>query len=185
MSNERDDYLVGFHFSVTIEDSEKVIDTKFQEVSGLSAQLSVEEVQEGGENRYIHRLPKPSAFPNLVLKRSLNKASSDLLKWAKKCIFNFSISTRQISVHLLNAEHEAVKSWTFYDAYPVKMALSDFHATKNELVIETIEFAYSHFKEGEMNMTQKSIQDAVNIHIKGIKGTGTIKYGKKAFDTIF
>ncbi len=186
MNNERDDYLVGFHFSVSIEDSDQAIDTKFQEVSGLSAELSVEEVQEGGENRYKHKLPNPPKFSNLILKRSLNKADSNLLKWAKKCIYDFNISTKQISVHLLNAEHEAVKSWTFYNAYPIKIALSDFNATQNELVIETIELTYSHFKEGTMNKFKNALSKGVATHIDMIKKTNqVVKYGKKAFDKIF
>ena len=31
---------------------------------------------EGGENRFVHRLPKPVKHPNLVLKRGLATTSS-------------------------------------------------------------------------------------------------------------
>ena len=31
--------------------------------------MEIETVVEGGENRFVHRLPKPVKHPNLVLKR--------------------------------------------------------------------------------------------------------------------
>ncbi len=48
-----------------------VFDAAFQEVGGLEAEIEVETVVEGGENRFVHRLPKPVKHPNLSLKRGL------------------------------------------------------------------------------------------------------------------
>ncbi len=49
---------VGFHFRVEFESiSSESDDTRFQEVSGLNAELGVEELVEGGENRFSHRFP--------------------------------------------------------------------------------------------------------------------------------
>lgn len=186
MSDEREDYIPGFHFSVIIEDNDKATDTKFQEVSGLSATLSVEEVAEGGENRYLHKLPKPPTYPNLVLKRSLSSHKSDLIKWAKKCIQEFSISTKQITVQLLNKEHEALKSWTLHNAYPVKMELSGFNAQQSQLVIETMEICYSHFREGPINDVKKDARDFVKTSTKVAQTANkALKYGEKAIKKIF
>ncbi|HEX6181118.1 MAG TPA: phage tail protein, partial [Chitinophagaceae bacterium] len=62
--------LVGFHFKVEfsgVGNSDN--DTRFQEVSGLTAEIGTEELQVGGENRFSYRLPTRARFGNLVLKR--------------------------------------------------------------------------------------------------------------------
>lgn len=35
--------------------------------------------------------------------------------------------------------------WTFYNAYSVKYSVSDIKSQENELVIESIELAYTYF----------------------------------------
>ena len=63
---------VAFHFTVAITGSgTSVPDAAFQEVGGLEAEIEIETVVEGGENRFAHRLPKPVRHPNLTLKRGL------------------------------------------------------------------------------------------------------------------
>src|SRR5262245_33531103 len=56
----------------------------FTEVSGLSVQLDVEEVTEGGQNGYTHRLPGRLKWPNLVLKRGLTQPDA-LFAWVLEC----------------------------------------------------------------------------------------------------
>ena len=60
---------VGFHFRVDFGIAPQGdLDGRFQEVSGLASELGSEEVVEGGENRFSHRLPGRAKFGNLVLK---------------------------------------------------------------------------------------------------------------------
>lgn len=148
-ANTKGGYLLipGFHFEVEFSPSlGKTQDTKFQEVSGLSAEISVEEVVEGGVNDYVHKLPKNAKYPNLVLKRGMAENASELVRWAEDAINNFMIEPRDILVSLLNNEHEPVKTWNVVNAYPVKLQFSEFNAEKNAIVIETFELAYRYFK---------------------------------------
>src|SRR2546425_10192350 len=76
----------GFHFrvefvGVTDDDTEQ----RFQEVSGLSVEVETEELREGGENRFVYKLPKRAKYPNLVLKRGLLKSTA-LLKWLQAAL---------------------------------------------------------------------------------------------------
>ena len=48
-------------------------------------------------------------------------------------------------VFLMDAKGDPIKSWNFFDAYPVKWSLSDFNAMKNEVVVESISIKYSSF----------------------------------------
>ena len=138
---------VGFHFQVVFDSgagpAEK-IDTRFQEVSGFGVELTTEEIDEGGENRFIHRVPKKTKYSNLVLKRGLMKKSG-LVKWITDAIDNYTFKPVLVTVNLLNSKHETLVSWDFARAYPVKWSTSDLKAQDNSIVVETLELSYQFF----------------------------------------
>jgi len=141
----RADYPVGFYFELSFAGE----DAAFQEVSGISKELGIEEVVCGGENRFKYRLPTVASSQNLVLKRALVPSGSQLLNWCANCIdqsFVNKITTHDVSVSLLGADGSMITKWTFYSAYPVKYSVSDLRSQENDLVIETIELAYTYFK---------------------------------------
>ncbi len=136
----------GFHFQVTfdLEDASEN-DLRFQEVSGLSAELGSEEIQEGGENRFTHRLPTRGKYSNLILKRGL-LTDSGLIQWCRDAIENFVFNPTTVQVTLLNEQHEPLaETYSFQRAWPQKWSVSDFKAQENSLVIETMELAYQYF----------------------------------------
>ena len=138
---------VGFHFRVEFSflPSESN-DTRFQEVAGLTSELGIEEVVEGGENRFAHRLPTRGKYANLILKRGL-LTDSNLIDWCKNAIENFVFETATVNVTLLNEKHEPVaETYSFIKAWPVKWALSDFKSMDNAVVVETLELAYNYFR---------------------------------------
>ncbi|WP_020602855.1 phage tail protein [Spirosoma spitsbergense] len=139
---------VGFYFSVTFDPKNPDSDNGFQEVSGVSVTLPTEEVQEGGLNRYKHKVPGVPAYTNLVLKRGYVTSDSNLVSWFKKTLsaeFSEPIITQTITLMLLNENGTPLKIWTFHDAWPVKWSISDFNAQENKLALESLEFAYSFF----------------------------------------
>lgn len=137
---------VGFHFKVEFENlSTTEEDNSFQSVSGLSVDLETEEIAEGGENRFKYKIPVRSKFPNLVLKRGL-LVNSEVIKWCKKALENFEIQPVNITVKLLDENHEPLQTWNIVRAYPVKWSVGDFNAEENKLVIETLELTYNYFK---------------------------------------
>ncbi|CAL2062760.1 phage tail protein [Tenacibaculum sp. 190524A05c] len=136
---------VGFHFKVDFKNlSTKDKDISFQSVSGLTVDLETEEIAEGGENRFKHKIPVRSKFPNLVLKRGM-LMDSEVIKWCKKALENFEIEPVDINVMLLDENHEALQTWNIVKAYPIKWSVGDFNAEENKLVIETIELTYQYF----------------------------------------
>jgi len=137
---------VVFHFKVDfLLNGIKDGDVRFQEVSGLSAELGIEEVVEGGENRFSHRLPNRAKYANLILKRGL-LTNSRLIGWCKNAIENFDFEPTTVNVTLLNEKHEPlVDTLSFLRAWPVKWTVSDFKAQENGLVVETLELAYNYF----------------------------------------
>jgi len=133
---------LGFHFKV--EFTQFKGEFEFQSVSGLSVDLETEEIAEGGENRFKHKLPVKTKFPNLVLKRGL-LVDSELITWCRNALENFDITPTDLTVKLLNEEHEPLMTWNVVHAYPVKWSIADFNAEESKIVIETIELAYSYF----------------------------------------
>lgn len=137
---------VGFHFKVEFTGiNTKSQDHEFQSVSGLSVDIETEEFTEGGENRFKHKFPVRTKFPNLVLKRGLFK-DSELIKWCRDAIEDFQFDPIDLTVKLLNEEHEPLMTWNVVHAYPVKWSVSDFNAEENGIVVETVELAYNYFK---------------------------------------
>jgi phage tail-like protein len=141
------DIPVVFHFKVEFGSSSEDQDHRFQEVSGLSAEVTTEEVREGGLNEYAHRLPAGAKYGNLVLKRGFI-TGSDVGTWFRKAVENFEFETRDVTVSLLNEKHEPLATWSFVRAYPVKWSVSDFKAQENALVVESMELAYRSFRKG-------------------------------------
>src|SRR4051812_26006561 len=96
---------VSFHFKVQFSDLPGDADARFQEVAGLSRELGTEEVVEGGQNAFTHKLPARARSGNLVLKRGL-PLSSELRDWCERAIGQLEITPKDVSVHLLNEEHD-------------------------------------------------------------------------------
>jgi len=137
---------VGFHFRVEVLGlSPNDSDIRFSDVSGLSTELSTEEVAEGGENRFLQKYPVQTKYTDLVLKRGLLK-NSKITEWIEECIQQLIISPKNIDIMLLDEEHTPLMTWHLVNAYPVKWAVSDFSARNNTIVVETLQLYYQYFK---------------------------------------
>jgi phage tail-like protein len=133
---------LGFHFKVEFANLSG--EYQFQSVSGLNVELETEQVAEGGENRFKHKLPVSTRYPNLVLKRGI-KVDSALTKWCREALEDFDIKPTNITISLLNENHEPLMTWNVVHAYPLKWSVSEFNAEKSQLAIESIELAYNYF----------------------------------------
>lgn len=137
---------VNFYFNVIIEGYNQ--DINFQEVSGISVNVELESVREGGVNEYIHQLPKGTKYTNLVLKRGLVTSSSLLMNWIRDAVERFTFAPKQVIVNLLDESGNVQYSWVFNNAYPVSVKVTDLNAQDGKAFIETLELAYSFFTRG-------------------------------------
>jgi len=136
---------VSFHFKVEFTGlTSQEVDVQFQSVAGLSVDIETEDFAEGGENRFKHKFPVRTKFPNLVLTRGL-VTNSELIDWCRDAIEGFIFDPIDLTVKLLNEEHEPLVTWNVVHAYPVKWKVSDLNAEENKIAIETIELAYNYF----------------------------------------
>ena len=140
---------VSFYFKLSFAGISGLVETSFKEVSGITMEMGVEEIAEGGVNGYKHRVPTTAKFSNLVLKRGLVPADSELALWCTSTIngnLEELFETKMITVLLLDASGSPLKSWIFQNAWPVKWSVSDLNSMNNEIAIETLEFAYNNFQ---------------------------------------
>jgi len=136
---------VSFSFSVGFSNIASGVDCSFQEVSGMDQVMEVEDVQAGGENCFVYKLPKGVRQDKLVLKRGVADMRSPLLRWCKSVMSGGlaqAVTPMDVSVYLLDEEGNKIRGWTFQAAYPVRWGVDEFSSTKNSVVIETIELAY-------------------------------------------
>ena len=123
----------------------------FREVRGLRVAISVEEIQEGGQNGFVHQMPGRMTWPHLVFKRGIT-SSDALFSWMSKSsgegfASNGNKLTRSSgAVTVLDAEGTRLRAWDLQDVYPVRWIGPEFSATSNEPLQEQLEVAHHGFR---------------------------------------
>lgn len=145
----------AFHFTVAVLGSATAlslltsVDASFQEISGIQAEFQTEEVVEGGENRFVHRLPKQGRYSNLVMKRGAVYTDSFLSEWFGQTVgsgMSLPILPQNLLVTLLNESGVPLIAWAFVNAYPVKWDMAPMNSEDNKILIETLELSYNYFE---------------------------------------
>ena len=135
---------VSFFFEVSITGVDGANEGNFQEVTGLNVKLDVEEIKEGGENRFVHRFPSRPKYESLVLRRGM-VIGSQLITWARQATEQFTFTTKTIVISLLDEEGESLACWNVVNAWPVALKISDFKAQDNAIAVETLELCFDYF----------------------------------------
>ncbi|MCB0575935.1 MAG: phage tail protein [Saprospiraceae bacterium] len=155
MAVSLDDILLSaFNFKVEFSGIPGLKEQYFQEVSGLSWEMEVEDLPAGGVNEYSIRLPRKLRYPNLMLKRAMYSDPA-LVRWMEASAGAYFVNPTgrkgseehtDILISLLNHEYEILVSWQVLQAFPLKWNLSPFNAMDSKLIMETFEFGYKSFK---------------------------------------
>ena len=114
----------------------------FSEVSGLNVETQVIEYRDGlsFDNSTI-KMPGMQKYGNITLKRGMTKSDNEFYQWWNDFKLN-KIERRDLTISLLNEEHEPVVTWKVRNAFPVKVDGGSLKATGNEVAIETMELAH-------------------------------------------
>jgi len=127
-----------FHFSVDWGGTR----IGFTEVSGLDVQLDVIEYRAGNSPEY-HKIKMPGMhkFSNITMKRGTFVGDNQYFEWLNTVQLN-KIERRDVTITLLNENHEPVVTWQVKKAWPIKVQSTDLKADGNEVAIETLELAH-------------------------------------------
>lgn len=114
----------------------------FSEASGLTQEVQLIEYRDGNSPEYSTiKMPGLHKYNNITLKRGIMKGDNDFFKWLNTVKLN-TIERRNLTISLLNEEHEAVMVWKAVNAFPVKVEGPGLKASGNEVAIESIELAH-------------------------------------------
>lgn len=114
----------------------------FSEVSGLNVETKIIEYRDGISPEYSKiKMPGMMEYSNITLKRGTFKGDNEFYAWLNTINMN-TIERRDITIALLNEDHEPVMVWKIRSAFPVKVQSTDLKADGNEVAIETLELAH-------------------------------------------
>jgi phage tail-like protein len=137
-TGERKDPFRSFNFRLQIDG---VDSGGFSECSGLSAESDSVDYREGTDrNPSVRKLTGLIKFANVVLKRGYT-INGELWAWYKK-IHDGNNDRRNVTITLLNEEHQDVLSWHLDNAWLKKIEGPSFKASGNEIAIESVELIH-------------------------------------------
>jgi phage tail-like protein len=152
MADPRKDPLPIFCFKVVITikgagDKEAF----FKSVGGIKSESEVVEYKSAGVNDATYKLIGGTKWANLVLKRGFTDGQNGdaLMNWRKAWTGDGGERTRAtVTITQLKNDLKTVgKTWQVEDCFPVKWEISELDASKNEIVIETLEIAHHGIRE--------------------------------------
>ena len=130
--------LPAFHFRVDWGGST----VTFTEVSGLNIENQVIEYRDGASPEFsMKKMPGIQKFGNITLKRGIFKSNNEYYEWLNTIKMN-TIERRDVTIILLDEEHNPVMSWKVKNAFPSKLEGAALKASGNEVAIESMEIAH-------------------------------------------
>jgi phage tail-like protein len=148
MPERQDDALSTGRFLFEVDGMEI---GQFSEVSGLSVEVAVEPIEEGGENQFIHKVPGRMSWPNITLKRGVIQ-SDNLFAWLKEASGvgyaskGSKLERRSAAITLLALDGSRLRAWNIDDAFAVKWSGPSFAATADSAATEELEIAHHGFQ---------------------------------------
>lgn len=130
--------LPKFHFQVEWGGTQ----IGFTEVSGLDVETEVIEYRHGASPEYHKtKMPGMQKYSNITLKRGTFQGDNEFYNWFNTVSLN-TIERRDLTLSLLNENHEPVVVWKIKNAFPIKVQSTDLKSDGNEVAIETLELAH-------------------------------------------
>jgi len=130
--------ITAFHFQVEWGGTR----IGFTEVSGLTVELQSIDYREGNSPEYqVTKMPGIPQYSNITLKRGMYRSDNEFFQWLNTVKLN-EIERRDLTISLLNEEHEPITVWKVKDAWPSKVEGPSLNSTGNEVAVETIELTH-------------------------------------------
>lgn len=105
--------VLNFHFQVEWGGTRM----GFTRVEGLSAETEVTYYREGNEPEYLPRpIPTVIRYGDITLRRGIVAGDNDIHAWFRT-VEQMKTERRNITISLLNDEHEAVVTWKVKGAF--------------------------------------------------------------------
>ncbi|ROP62298.1 phage tail-like protein [Enterobacter sp. BIGb0383] len=117
------------------------LDVAFQRISGLSRELEVSQLREGGENIRNLWLAEKVNHGSLLLERGVTNASI-LTTQFDRVLRRESTQWANVVIMLLNESGIPLTTWALSHALPVRWQIGDLDASSNTVLINSLELRY-------------------------------------------
>ncbi len=116
--------------------------TGASEVTGLGMELDAPVSRDSSSPEdNSGAIPGMVHYPRLVLRRTLLPHDNDYYSWIDTAMFS-SITRRDISISLLDANGNPAVVWVFRGAFPVKLEYSPLDSRNSEPMMESLEIVH-------------------------------------------
>ena len=114
----------------------------FSEVTGLDVETQPIEYRDGNSQEYnVLKIPGMQKYANIVLKRGIIRTDNEFYEWWNTVSLD-TIERRDITISLLDENHQPVMVWNVKNAWPSKVQSTDLKADDNNVAIETLELCH-------------------------------------------
>jgi phage tail-like protein len=123
----------------------------FKEVRGLEVTVPTEEIREGGQNGFIHKVPGRMTWPNIVFRHGLTQSDS-LMDWLSKSSGpGFAGNQNKLSrstgaITAITHTGERLRAWQLRAVFPVRWKGPDFGIELKNALEEELEIAHHGFE---------------------------------------
>jgi len=133
----KNEIFSSYYFTVEIDGIQT---DRFFSCEGLEVETGVYEVEEGGINSSTHKRIGRTRYPNLILKKGINK-NNELIDWFQS---NESgkLERKTLAVIYMHPSGVEIKRWSFFRAFPCRWKVQTLDVNDNSFPIEVIEIAH-------------------------------------------
>ncbi|AGP35516.1 hypothetical protein BE04_24095 [Sorangium cellulosum] len=137
--------LTAFRYRVVLEGARAA--AGFAECSGLEVEHELFEFAEGGQNRFVHKLPTRLRPADLVLRRGLVPVPSELWAWIE-AIGAGNYQRRGGEIRVYSADGRRSQAWRFERGIPVRWSGPALSATQSAVAMESLTIAHEGLRAG-------------------------------------
>jgi phage tail-like protein len=134
-------YGLVLRFKVTLDDHTEL--GSWNKCEGLTVEYDIQEVKEGGQNDFVHRLPGRAKYQNIKLTRPIDKDTGKVAAWLASVASDPKRSTAEIE--LLDSGGTKVTSWKLAGVYPAKWSGPTLDTGASQVAVEVLELIHNGF----------------------------------------
>ena len=128
----------------------------FASVRGLQVTSQTENIVEGGQNGFTHRMPGRLEWPNITFSRGLTDADA-LFEWMNKTAGEgFAAAGNKITrstgaITAMSTDGSRLRSWSLEGVFPVRWTGPDFSVASDSPLTEELEIAHHGFRSSNVS----------------------------------
>lgn len=132
--------IPNYRFLVSVDD---IYFAMFSEVSLPTLTTKTDNITEGGQNNYVHKLPANIEIGTVRLKKGMS-TTMDMLDWYMDVFTgNWQYARRSVMIVVFNTMHMPVLFVYLADAYPVKWVGPTLKTDGGEVALDEVELAFT------------------------------------------